>query len=65
MIRRVFYGPFNKKWDWLPDASPRELIPLFALAGLIVFVGIYPTALINVITPSLSQLMHAASAVVK
>jgi NADH-quinone oxidoreductase subunit M len=19
MIRRVFYGPFNKKWDWLPD----------------------------------------------
>jgi len=65
MIRRVFYGPFNKKWDWLPDASPRELIPLFALAAVIVFVGIYPTTLINVITPSLSQLMHAASAVVK
>jgi NADH-quinone oxidoreductase subunit M len=65
MLRRVFYGPFNKKWDWLPDASPRELVPLFALAGIIVFVGIYPTALINVITPSLSQMMHTALAFVK
>ncbi len=65
MIKRVFYGPFNKKWDWLPDASPREMVPLFALAAVIVCVGIYPTPLINVITPSLSQLMHAASAFVK
>ncbi len=61
MLKNVFYGPFNKKWDWLPDASPRELVPLFALAAVIVFVGIYPTALINVITPSLTQLMHTVS----
>ena len=65
MIKRVFYGPFNKRWDWLPDASAREMVPLYALAGLIVFVGIYPTALISVITPSLSQLMHTALAFVK
>jgi NADH-quinone oxidoreductase subunit M len=64
MIKRVFYGPFNHKWDWLPDASLREMIPLFALAGVIVFVGIYPAPLIGVITPSLTQLMHAASAVI-
>ena len=65
MLKRVFYGPFNKRWDWLPDASAREMVPLYALAGLIVFVGIYPTALISVITPSLSQLMHTALAFVK
>jgi NADH-quinone oxidoreductase subunit M len=64
MIKRVFYGPFNPKWNWLPDASLREMIPLFALAGVIVFVGIYPAPLIGVITPSLTQLMHAASAVI-
>jgi NADH-quinone oxidoreductase subunit M len=64
MIKRVFYGPFNPKWNWLPDASLREMIPLFALAGVIVFVGIYPVPLIGVITPSLTQLMHAASSVI-
>ena len=64
MIKRVFYGPFNPKWNWLPDANLREMIPLFALAGVIVFVGVYPTPLISVITPSLTQLMHAALAVI-
>jgi NADH-quinone oxidoreductase subunit M len=62
MIKRVFFGPFNTKWDWLPDANARELVPLFALAGLIVFVGIYPAPLINVITPSLQAIMHTAVA---
>ncbi len=61
MLKRVFYGPFNEKWNWLPDANLRETIPLFALAAVIVFVGIYPKFLIDVITPSLAQLMHVAS----
>src|SRR5438094_4879363 len=60
MLKRVFYGPFNEKWNWLPDANLREVIPLFALAAVIVFVGIYPKFLIDVITPSLAQLMHGA-----
>src|SRR5438876_5635213 len=29
MIQRVFYGPFNAKWNWLPDANAREMIPLY------------------------------------
>jgi NADH-quinone oxidoreductase subunit M len=64
MIKRVFYGPFNPKWNWLPDATWREMIPLFALAVVIVFVGVYPTPLISTITPSLTQLMHAALTVI-
>jgi len=68
MIKRVFFGPFNPKWSWLPDANFRELIPLFALAGLIVFVGIYPAPLIGVITNSVGAIManwHTAMAVVR
>jgi NADH-quinone oxidoreductase subunit M len=65
MLKRVFYGPFNPKWNWLPDANVRELIPLVALAVVIVLVGVYPKPLIDVITPSLTQLMQAASAVIK
>src|SRR5215469_494036 len=62
MIKRVFFGPFNKKWDWLPDANVRELVPLLALAVLIVIVGLYPKLLIDVITPSLQAIMHTAVA---
>src|SRR6266480_1861465 len=58
MLKRVFYGPFNTKWNWLPDANWREAIPLITLAAVILFVGIYPAFLIDVITPSLSQIMH-------
>ena len=61
MLKRVFYGPFNMKWSWLPDANLREAIPLFALSAFIVFVGIFPYFLVRAITPSLAQLMHVAS----
>src|SRR2546422_2399946 len=64
MLKRVFYGPFNTRWSGLPDATLRETIPLFALAAVIVFVGIYPTFLINVITPSLTHVLtHTMNAI--
>src|SRR5437763_10354260 len=65
MLKRVFYGPFNEKWSRLPDANLRETIPLFALAAVIVLVGIYPKFYIDVITPSLSQIMHGVSAAIR
>ena len=65
MLKRVFYGPFNPKWDWLPDANVRESIPLFVLAVLIVIVGIYPAILVDVITPTLQALMHGFGVAIK
>ncbi len=65
MLKRVFYGPFNTKWDWLPDANVRETIPLFVLAALIIVVGIYPAVLINVITPTMQALMHSFGVAIK
>src|SRR5947209_6660125 len=65
MLKRVFYGPFNTKWSWLPDATLRETIPLFALAAVIVFVGIYPGVLVNVITPSLNHILTHITDVVR
>ena len=57
MLKRVFYGPFNAKWSWLPDANWREALPLVSLAVVIVFVGIFPGFLVGVITPSLTQIL--------
>jgi len=65
MLKRIFYGPFNIMWNRLTDATVREAIPLFALAAFIVFIGIYPKFLIDVITPTLTALMHAASLTVR
>ncbi len=68
MIKRVFFGSFNPRWDWIPDSNFRELIPLVVLAGLILFVGIYPAPLIGVITNSLQAIManwHTALALAR
>jgi NADH-quinone oxidoreductase subunit M len=65
MLKRVFYGPFNTKWDWLPDANFREVLPLFVLAVLIVVVGIYPSVLIDMITPTVQALMHGFGVAIK
>lgn len=65
MLKRVFYGQFNTKWNRLPDATLRETIPLFALAAVIVFVGIYPGFLVNAITPSLNHILTHITDVVR
>src|SRR5215472_16760578 len=63
MLKRVFYGPFNTKWNKLPDANWREALPLITLAVVIVFVGVFPNFLIDVITPALASIMHGVSSV--
>src|SRR5216684_2503236 len=68
MLKRVFYGPFNTKWSWLPDTNRREAIPLYTLSALILFVGIYPVFLVHAITPSLTvslnQLIQAVATII-
>jgi NADH-quinone oxidoreductase subunit M len=63
MLKRVFYGTFNTKWTRLLDANWREALPLITLAAVIVFVGVFPNFLIDVITPTLSALLHGVSTV--
>ncbi len=62
MLRRSFYGPLNMKWDWLTDTTVREAFPLVALGLVILFVGIYPQPIIDLLTPSLQQMVHSMSA---
>ncbi len=51
MLQKVVFGPYNKKLgDHLHDLYSYELIPLAVLIFLIVLFGIYPAAVINMIT---------------
>jgi NADH-quinone oxidoreductase subunit M len=61
MLKRVFFGPFNVRWDKLPDVNVREAIPLVVLAVVIVLVGVYPTPFIHIIQPSVAQIMHTVA----
>ena len=63
MLKRVFYGMFNTKWNRILDANWREALPLITLAAIIVFVGVFPNFLINVITPTLSAILHGVSTI--
>ena len=60
MLRRSFYGALNPKWAWLTDASLRERAILVSLAVVILFVGIYPAPIIDLLTPSLHQILSVA-----
>lgn len=65
MLRRVFFGVFNHKWEHLPDATAREMIPLVALGAAIVLVGVYPAPLIDIMKLTLGQIMSTAVALIK
>jgi NADH-quinone oxidoreductase subunit M len=57
MLQRVFLGPLNEKYDQLPDISPRELASVLPLAVIVIFFGVYPAPLINLIKTSLLNLI--------
>ena len=57
MLKRVFYGPFNTKWNWLPDANLRERCRSLRWQRLSCLWVSIPRFLIHVITPSLTHLL--------
>jgi NADH-quinone oxidoreductase subunit M len=64
MLKRAFYGPLNVKWAGLTDASTFvEIAPLVTLTIAILFVGLYPKPLVDLLGPSLHQILTSVQAV--
>lgn len=57
MIRKVLLGPLNEKWKKLSEIGKRELFTLIPLMILIVVFGIYPSAILNLMVPTLKTLL--------
>jgi len=58
MIKRVVYGQVrNTQVDELRDINARERLLLGSLVGVVLFFGVYPAPLINVMAPSLEALL--------
>jgi len=55
-IQRVYLGPPNEKYLGLPDINGREMFTLVPLGIIVVILGIYPHAVLDLLSASLNQL---------
>jgi len=56
-LQRVFLGTLPDKWKDLPDINGRELVALVPLAIIVIFLGIYPAPMLNLMNASANQLV--------
>jgi NADH-quinone oxidoreductase subunit M len=56
-LQRLFLGTLPDKWRSLPDINGRELFTLVPLAVIVIFLGIYPAPMINLMTSAVNTLV--------
>lgn len=61
-LQRIFLGTLPEKWKNLPDINGRELFTLIPLAIIVIFLGIYPSPLIDLMNSSINHLVEFVSA---
>jgi NADH-quinone oxidoreductase subunit M len=60
-LQRVFLGTLPEKWKSLPDINGRELFTLIPLAIIVIFLGIYPSPAINLMTTTVNTLVDVVN----
>jgi len=60
MVRKIFMGPFNERWNWLTDIDARELVSVVPLIFLMIFIGVYPMPLMSLFNASILRLVDVA-----
>ncbi len=59
-IMKVLHGPINEHWAHgehkLPEIKPREVIVMVPLMALILFIGVWPAWILNVINAAVTRL---------
>jgi NADH-quinone oxidoreductase subunit M len=55
-LQRIWLGKLNEKYAEIPEINGRELFTLVPLAAIVIVLGVYPTAILDLMTASLDQL---------
>ena len=55
--QKIFMGPLNEKYKDLSDINYRELICIIPLAIIVLFFGVYPAPLLNMISPAMDGII--------
>jgi NADH-quinone oxidoreductase subunit M len=61
-LQRMFLGTLPERWNNLTDINTRELVALVPLAAIVIFLGIYPSPIINLMSTSVNQLVTFVNA---
>jgi NADH-quinone oxidoreductase subunit M len=56
--QRIFLGPFNDRYKDLTDITALELITIIPLAIIILWLGVYPSPLIDMISPAMDGIIQ-------
>jgi len=56
-LQRIFFGNLNPKWNTLADLTAREYLMLVPLCIIIIFLGVYPSAMLNMMNTSVNSLV--------
>ena len=62
-LQRMFLGKPNEKYLGLPEINFRELFTLVPLGAIVIFLGIYPTPILDLQSPALLRLNDQVRAV--
>jgi len=57
MLQKVFLGPLNPKYETLAEINGREIFTLVPLGVAVLVLGVYPMPLVNLMGPSLTNLV--------
>jgi len=57
VFQKIFLGPLNETYNDLKDVTGRELVTLVPLGALIIFLGVYPMPILNLMKNTLNQLL--------
>jgi NADH-quinone oxidoreductase subunit M len=57
-LQRVFLGPLPDRWKGLTDINRRELVSLVPLAIVTIFLGIYPSPMLDLMNASVNHLVE-------
>jgi NADH-quinone oxidoreductase subunit M len=55
-LQRIWLGKVNEKYASLPEINARELFTLVPLAAIVVVLGVFPAAVLDLMSSSLTQL---------
>lgn len=57
-LQRIFFGPLNEKWATLKDLDKREYAMLIPLTIIIIFLGVYPSGMLDIMNSSVNSLVN-------
>ncbi|NWF88457.1 MAG: NADH-quinone oxidoreductase subunit M [Ignavibacteriaceae bacterium] len=60
-LQRIYLGKLNEKWTQLPDMDFREYAMLVPLSLIIIFLGVYPSAMLDLMNTSVNSMVQFLS----